>query len=59
MEKYDFSWRIIEEHLPELTKGLIITLQISVAGMAFARVIVLNIRKPNGVSCPGWSSESQ
>ena len=23
------------------------------AGMAFARVIVLNILKPNGVSCPG------
>ena len=25
------------------------------AGMAFARVIVLNIRKPNGVSCPGFA----
>ena len=25
------------------------------AGMAFARVIVLNIRNPNGVSCPGCS----
>ena len=25
------------------------------AGMAFARVIVLNIRKPNGVCCPGSS----
>ena len=24
-------------------------------GMAFARVIVLNIRKPNGVSCPGFT----
>jgi His/Glu/Gln/Arg/opine family amino acid ABC transporter permease subunit len=36
MGKYDFSWRIIEEHLPDLIKGLIITLQISVAGMAFA-----------------------
>ena len=25
------------------------------AGLAFARVIVLNIRKPNGVCCPGCS----
>ena len=24
-------------------------------GMAFARVIVLNIRNPNGVSCPGFA----
>ncbi len=29
------------------------------AGLAFARVTILNIRKSNGVSCPGWSSESQ
>ncbi len=29
------------------------------AGLAFARVTILNIRKSNGFSCPGWSSESQ
>jgi hypothetical protein len=29
------------------------------AGLAFARVTILNIRKSNGVCCPGWSSESQ
>jgi hypothetical protein len=29
------------------------------AGLAFARVTILNIRKSHGVSCPGRSSESQ
>ncbi len=29
------------------------------AWVAFARVTILNIQKSNGVSCPGWSSESQ
>ena len=29
------------------------------AGLAFALVMILNIQKSNGISCPGWSSESQ
>jgi glutamine transport system permease protein len=41
MGEYDFSWRIIQENMPELMAGLIITLQISIAGMAFALVFGL------------------
>lgn len=33
---YDFSWRLIQDNLPALIKGLIITFQISIAGMLFA-----------------------
>lgn len=41
MGTYDFSWTIIQDNLPELIAGLIITLQISIAGMAFALVFGL------------------
>ena len=40
-------WTLVRD--PQLLNGCLF------AGMAFARVIVLNIRKPNGVSCPGFS----
>ena len=40
-------WSLVR--VPQLLNGCLF------AGMAFARVIVLNIRKPNGVSCPGFS----
>ena len=33
---YDFSWSLIEKNLPALIKGLIITFEISIAGMLFA-----------------------
>jgi glutamine transport system permease protein len=41
MGTYDFSWTIIQDNLPELIAGLVITLQISIAGMAFALVFGL------------------
>lgn len=36
LKTYDFSWRLIEDNLPALIKGLIITFQISITGMLFA-----------------------
>jgi hypothetical protein len=38
--------------------GIRIAKEFLFAGLAFARVTILIIRKSNGVSCPGWSSES-
>lgn len=34
--RYDFSWTLVQDNLPALIKGLIITFQISVAGMLIA-----------------------
>lgn len=41
MGSYQFDWRVVREHLPELMQGLVITLQISLAGMAMALVVGL------------------
>ena len=41
MGTYDFSWSLIQDNLPALIQGLIITLQISIAGMAISLVFGL------------------
>ena len=41
MNTYDFSWSVIQNHLPELIDGLIITLEISLVGMIWAIAIGL------------------
>lgn len=43
---YKFDWNVIEKYWPEILKGLIITIQISLAGMAFS--ILLGICLANG-----------
>jgi His/Glu/Gln/Arg/opine family amino acid ABC transporter permease subunit len=41
MNTYQFSWAVIQNHLPELFNGLIITLEISFVGMIWAVIVGL------------------
>lgn len=36
MGTYHFAWRVVEDNLPQLLRGLVITLEISAVGMIFA-----------------------
>jgi His/Glu/Gln/Arg/opine family amino acid ABC transporter permease subunit len=41
MNSYKFDWNVIDKYLPELLRGLIITLEVSAVGMVLALVIGL------------------
>ena len=41
MGKYKFDWNVIDKYLPELLRGLLITLEISAVGMAVALIFGL------------------
>lgn len=41
MKSYKFDWSVIDKYLPELLRGLLITLEVSAVGMAFALILGL------------------